>query len=599
MQIDADIVDIAVTPDFTKAVVTSSDSKKLFLINLEEQTPFIENTINVPTPLADVDITPDGRFAVSVGGSSDMPLNMVSYGFSNQLTGIVPADAQAVAISPNWNGRMLTVRYDEGRVRLYLLDGNGRITDTGSESLINGTPINITYYKDGNFAFVADYTGNQVVVLDTSNPNYYGEASRSTVGTHPQTILMSKLFSRPYVLTDTHVEAYSFSPLSKRLTEFYTFKHNLSISNYVGVDQMAFDSESRKLFILGQNELAVFDTSYTTPLFLGTVGGLEPDGGLAVGKKRCRLPLNTMAVTNQTGVWYINPDTFNVIAQTIITTPAIGIAVLNSGSRAFVTSGTLFTDIDLKACPPEDIRQVGVSTGFRFEDVAITPDDHFAVTVNTNFPGGNYFFVYDLRNLGGSKFVPNSGGEVAVAISPKDNGYMLAARYYAGRVRLYVINGEGNIADTEKESDVKGSPINLAYSPDGNFVFVANYLEDEVVVLDTSNPNYFGEASRIGVVGSPQTIIVSGDGTKVYVLTTQRVEIYNFDPVAKRLTLAGNFQHGVTIAAAFGIEQMAVDTAGTKFFILTTTGIAVFAVSGQLLGTLDVPNGKSIVPYKY
>lgn len=78
----------------------------------------------------------------------------------------------------------------------------------------------------------------------------------------------------------------------------------------------------------------------------------------------------------------------------------------------------------------------------------------------------------------------------------------------------------GMLTDTGSEVMAGDSPLNLTYTPDGRFCFVANFFDHEVVVLYTANPAYFGETSRTPVIGGPQTIVVSKNGKQVYVLTT-------------------------------------------------------------------------------
>lgn len=578
---DSDILDVDITNDNTKAAVTSFNIPKLVEIDLTTEPPVLQSVIESPSYLEDVSITPNSRFAVSVDGNNASQ-NIVSVNLLNQSIKFIPADAQAVAVSPNGNGHILTARYSAGRVRLYLIDENGDITDTGSESQVNDSPINITYSPNGDFAFVANIRGQEIVVLDTSNPNYYGEASRIYIGPNlgaaPQTIVVSDDGSKVYVLGFHQVKVFNFDPIAKRLTLVNTFFYTGDI-HYFGVDQMVLDTTQTKLLIATTGGLHAFTTSGT---FLGTVPDVSPDGGIATNK-RYAMPSNFLLATDTDNhLLIINPETLNIISQVTLGVEGIGVAVTDDRKTAVITSfsDNQFLKVDLSAIPPVVTNTAIVPTPL--ESVEITPDNSFAVSVDGG-PGTTNIASYDILN-NATKYIPADAQSVAV--SPNGNGHILTTHYYEGRVRLYTIDNDGNLSDTGMESQVNDSPINITYSPDGKFAFVANNLGNEVVVLDTSNPNYYGETSRIYAGTNPQTILTTANGQTVYVLNFSEVRTYSFDPIAKRLALVNSFSHNLTIRNYYGLNQMILNVDETKLFILSENGLAVFTTSGQLAGTL-------------
>jgi DNA-binding beta-propeller fold protein YncE len=587
LDIGLDVIDAAITVNNDKALVTSKEGGQFIEIDLSVEPPVVKNTVPAYTQLTDVDITPDCKFAVSVNGDAPLP-NVVSLNLTDYSIKKLYSQADAISISPNGNGHMLAAHHDTGRVGLYLIDGSGNITNTGMESQVNNSPVNISYSPDGNFAFVANYSGNEIVVLDTSNPNYYGEASRITTGTAPHTIAVSEAGHTVYVLTDDSVKVYEFDTVAKRLTLVNSFGHNLSIAYYPGIDQMALDATGTKLFICGMEKLSAFNIS---GVFLRNVSGIKnPDGGIAASKGGRKLPDGTVLLASYGYIELFNPVTLNK-KRVDINHISFNIAVSGDRSKAAVTAyDNNLRIIDLASFAP--VLKETIPTPVQIKSLAVTTDNRFVVGIS----GGNNGQILSYSFLTQSiKSIPSNFE--AVAISPNGNGHILATRRDSGRVRLYTIDGNGDITDTGMESLINGSPLNIAFSPDGSFAFVACSTAQQVVVMDTANPYYFGEASRISINGSPQTILVSKNGTKLYVLTNQEIAILNFDPVAKRLSLEKSFTplppvHINYIYMEPGLNQMALDITETKLFLWSYNSVTIKAAyaistSGEYLGLVS------------
>ncbi|MCE5173757.1 hypothetical protein LQV63_31555 [Paenibacillus profundus] len=580
ISIDGDVVDVAVTGDFNKAVICSFNAQKLFEMNLRTNPPSVVHTFNSPIPLEAVALTADNRFAVSVVGGS--PAQMVSYSLEDASGSWIPADAQAVASSPDLSGRLLTARYNAGRVRLYYIDNAGMITDSGNEVMAGDTPLNLAYTPDGRFCFVANYYADEIVVLYTGNSNYFGETSRTPVIGHPQTIVVSKNGQRVYVLTTREVASFEFDPVAQRLSLTGRFNHNLDIVSYFGVDRMTLDATESKLIISGQNQLAAFNLTGT---LLGIVPGVKSDGGVAAGQSSYRLPIDTILVPSRSGILQFLDETLRPIIGEVFLKNADNVVITKDCTRAIVPSydnGSRLMDIDLTTRPPS--LKHSVQTPVSVLSLGITPDSRYAVGVPSYENGQMVSYSLSDQTV---KSIPTDAQ--AVAVSPNGSGLILAACYVKGLVRCYRIDEGGSMTDTGIALEAGNDPINLAFSPDGNFAFVANWEAQEIVVLDTSSPYYISEASRTGLIGKPQTILVSRDGSKVYVLTSPlEVQIFNFDPVSKRLTLLSSFNHNLRPLFEFGVDMMALNSDETRLYIytfvtLTARTMLAFTTTGERL----------------
>ncbi|HWP96464.1 MAG TPA: hypothetical protein VN426_06410 [Syntrophomonadaceae bacterium] len=277
----ADVIDIALTSDGRRAVATSFGSKTMFEIDLRKEPAQIVASATAPTNLEDVQLTPDDRFALSVDGSASNN-NLVSYSLKkNVFVSTLPTSAQAVAISPTGNGLVLTAEYDANKVRRFIIQRNGTLTDTGQEIPAGNNPININFSPDGNFAFVSG-TSNTVTVLSTIIPDQISLISTVTASFNPQSMAVSSDGTHLFVLGLTNVDIFAFDPVAGSLVLERSFAHNLGITSYYGVDQIALDPSETRLFISASGQVAVFSTSGTK---LGTVSGVAGPGGLAIGPR--------------------------------------------------------------------------------------------------------------------------------------------------------------------------------------------------------------------------------------------------------------------------------------------------------------------------
>lgn len=277
IEVPADVIDVALTSDDHRAVVSSFNSKTIFQVDLCVKPAKIIGSATTSTFLEDIQLTPDNLFAVSVDGSA--PQNIVSYSLKkNAFVSTLPANAQAVAVSPKSNGLILTAVFGSSNVHRYRIDHNGIIIDTGQDIPIGSSPININFSPSGNFAFVTDFN-NAVSVLSTTNPDNISLISTIPASTQPQSMTISRNGRYVFVLGAEKVDIFNFDPVSANFVLARSFTHGLNIQSFFGVDQIALAPDEPKLFISAVGQLAVF-TTYGLPL--GTVPDVTGPGGLAV-----------------------------------------------------------------------------------------------------------------------------------------------------------------------------------------------------------------------------------------------------------------------------------------------------------------------------
>jgi len=277
--LDADVIDVAVSKDCTRAFVTSFNTKTMFQIDLCATPARVIGSAVSPTFLEDVALTPDSKFALSVDGSASNQ-DIVSYSArQNAFVSTLPTSAQAVAVSPESRDLVLTAQYFNNVVHRFTINHNGILTDSGQSFPVGQGPINIVFSPNGEFAFVANSTDNTISVLSTLVPENVVLLDSEPSSANPQSMVITRDGRHLFVLAAANVDIYSFDPVAGSLTLLRSFAHGLNITSFYGVDQIALDACETRLFISANGQVAVF-TTYG--LLLGNVAGAEGPGGIAI-----------------------------------------------------------------------------------------------------------------------------------------------------------------------------------------------------------------------------------------------------------------------------------------------------------------------------
>lgn len=281
--LDADVIDVALTSDCRRAVITSFISKTIFQVDVSERPAKVIGSATTATFLEDVQITPNDMFALSVDGS-DENQSIVSYSLQkNAFVSTIATDAQAVAISPTCGGLVLTAVTNANSIRRFMINCNGDLEDTGQQFPSGENPININFSPNGQFAFVTDFAG-AVSVLSTVSPYNISLISTTPTSSELQSMAISRDGRHLFVLGMTSVFIFKFHPASGNLALVSSFAHGLQITSFFGVDQIALDPSETKLFISATGQVAVFSTCGT---LLGTVADVSGPGGLAICTHKC------------------------------------------------------------------------------------------------------------------------------------------------------------------------------------------------------------------------------------------------------------------------------------------------------------------------
>jgi DNA-binding beta-propeller fold protein YncE len=272
-----------------------------------------------------------------------------------------------------------------------------------------------------------------------------------------------------------------------------------------------------------------------------------------------------------------------------------GIALSPDGSRAFVTNSddnsVSVIEVNLSADPSFGALPTPVATGINPGSIAVTREGKYVFVANgesntvTVFSGTPPFQLFAVEVSGGNEgrlavaqdgrvFVPKKTRDSA-AISVIDTAdapsfkvladlkladstvEITGVATYAYADGVYVFASDPNhyqrpgllwIVGPESVNppftlNVGQAPGAIAISPDGHYVFVANYLEKSVSVIEVSSGPKFQVLSSLDAGNNPAGLAVSPDGRFLFVTNDDGLSVWGIDknsaPPVKLLQTVG------------------------------------------------------------
>ena len=166
------LLDPVITPDGQTALISNFEDQAVYFLDVSNaNTPAVLDSVDIGFPAEDIDLTPDGAFALVTdgGGGSLIAVVDVSAMSLIQTLDISPRDAQAVAIGRD--GTVLLADALNNQVHVLLTNlSTGLLTDPATAISVDLAPINIAISPDGQTALVANFSSSSVNVLQITAP---------------------------------------------------------------------------------------------------------------------------------------------------------------------------------------------------------------------------------------------------------------------------------------------------------------------------------------------------------------------------------------------------------------------------------------------
>ena len=253
------------------------------------------------------------------------------------------------------------------------------------------------------------------------------------------------------------------------------------------------------------DKLFVIDLTATPPKPIATVVVGKQPSGLAVNRAG-NLGLIANRADNSISVVTINGkevklvDTVALEEQDTPKLDATSVAISPDGKRALVTL-SLANKVELLAIDGAKVTDTGyaMATGINPYNVQITPDGKLGLVVNQG-PGPSDGQVETLAVIDMEQNPPRvvdqivlGDGPEGLAVSPA-GGYAAAlvlngsaspksAFYYHDHSLIALLRIEGKKVRKVAEAEVGAIAEGVAFSPDGRFLYVGNFLAGDIAIL--------------------------------------------------------------------------------------------------------------------
>lgn len=294
--------DVAICSNCRKAVITNTVDRKFIQIDLTKSPPAVITSPQTRYAIpADVEITPDGNYALSTNGLN--PNYITIYNLqTNTIDHEQPSDASSIAVSPcNGAGLSLAVSHISSTLKSFVINNNNLVKSSGDFAFFSpgSFPVNITFTPDGRYAFVANMLEKSIDVFSILAPDNILHLSSAATSSFPQTIAASQDGRRIYVLTGAgsyentgFIDIFEFNPKTGTLapaSPVSSFPTGLFIRGSVGIEQMALDYAEEKIFLIGTKttspDSSVLRAFRITGEVIEDIKGIRPQGGIDTSRR--------------------------------------------------------------------------------------------------------------------------------------------------------------------------------------------------------------------------------------------------------------------------------------------------------------------------
>jgi DNA-binding beta-propeller fold protein YncE len=271
------------------------------------------------------------------------------------------------------------------------------------------------------------------------------------------------------------------------------------------------------------NDIFVIDLKSNPPALIATVKGGKQPSGMAINRAG-NLALVANRADNSITVLSIRGKEVKVVDTVAIGEQVSAVAFTPDGKRALAAK-----NVNNKAAVLEvDGEKVTYSkydmlVGLFPYNLGITPNGKLALTANNGASGsadGNVdtVSVIDLELTpprvidqvvvgdGPEGFAISPTGEVAVAILLRGSNAAKSAFFYNRNGSVAVLKIDGKKVTKVGDVEVRGLPEGAVFSPDGKYLYVGNYMDDDISILKVDGTVVTDTGKRFKLPGHPASM---------------------------------------------------------------------------------------------
>ena len=248
------------------------------------------------------------------------------------------------------------------------------------------------------------------------------------------------------------------------------------------------------------NDIFVIDLKANPPALIATVKGGKQPSGMAINRAG-NLALVANRADNSITVLSIRGKEVKVVDTVAMGEQVSAVAFTPDGKRALasknVNNKAAVLDVDGEKVT---YSKYDMLVGLFPYNLGIAPNGKIALTANNGASGsadGNVdtIGVIDLEATpprvidqvvvgdGPEGFAISPTGEIAVAILLRGSNANKSAFFYNRNGSVAVLKIDGKKVTKVGEVEVRGLPEGVVFSPDGKYLYVGNYMDDDISIL--------------------------------------------------------------------------------------------------------------------
>jgi len=271
------------------------------------------------------------------------------------------------------------------------------------------------------------------------------------------------------------------------------------------------------------NDIYVIDLKANPPAQLATVKGGKQPSGLSINRAG-NLALVANRADNSITVLSISGKDVKVVDSVPMGEQVSMVAFTPDGKRAIASK-----NVNNKASMLEvngdkvTYNKYDMLVGLFPYNINVTPDGKLALTANNGASGsadGNIdtVGVIDIEanpprlidhvvvGDGPEGFAISPTGQIAVAILLRGSNAEKTAHFYNRNGSVAVLKIDGKKVTKVGEVEVRGLPEGVVFSPDGKYLYVGNYMDDDISILAVNGRTVSDTGKRFKLPGHPASM---------------------------------------------------------------------------------------------
>src|SRR5216683_3479873 len=271
------------------------------------------------------------------------------------------------------------------------------------------------------------------------------------------------------------------------------------------------------------NDIFVIDLKSNPPALIATVKGGKQPSGMAINRAG-NLALVTNRADNSITVLSIRGKEVKVVDTVAMGEQVSAVAFTPDGTRALASKNVNNRAAVLEVNGEKvTYTKYDMLVGLFPYNLGITPNGKLALTANNGNSGaadGNIdtIGVIDLEATpprlvdvvvvgdGPEGFAISPTGEIAVAILLRGSNASRSAHFYNRNGSVAVLKIDGKRVTKVGEVEVRGLPEGVVFSPDGKYLYVGNYMDDDISILKVDGTAVTDTGKRFKLSGHPASM---------------------------------------------------------------------------------------------